>query len=240
MQPCCSKAESKYILRASGLQPATLQGQMLDHLINFDPEVIPKTEAPPSADAVSPAQALNAKIATADWLKAMGSPDTETVVSELEKAHAREAFTAMTTGAPIKTQHAVISAIETPAAVRHLTSMLTAYDWEFVNQAKELRGYVVAKILEDCENPNANIRLKALGLLGKVTEVGLFTDKVEVKQTVMTDAEVEQRIKDKLNKFMGVIDVIDVSTTPDDMPENGSSYTLTPDEPVQADNADKA
>ena len=56
---------------------------------------------------------------------------------------------------------------------------------------------------------------------------------MEVKQTVMSDAEVEQRIKDKLNKFMGVIDVIDVSTTPDDIPE-------TPDEPVQADNADKA
>lgn len=217
---------------------------MLDHLLNFDPEVMPTSEAPPPLEKSSPSQAVNAKIATADWLKEMGSPDTDAVVSELEKLHAREAFTALTTGAPIKDQHALVSTIETPAAVRHLTSMLTAYDWEFVNQAKELRGYAVAKILEDCENPNANIRLKALGLLGKVTEVGLFTDKVEIKQTAMTDAEVEQRIKDKLNKFMGVIDVIDVSSEPDDTPENGSSYTLTPeaatDEPEQTDNADKA
>lgn len=217
---------------------------MLDHLLNFDPEVTPNSEAPPPVERVSPSQAMNAKITTADWLKDMGAPDTDTVVSELEKVHAREAFTALTTGAPIKDQHALVSTIETPAAVRHLTSMLTAYDWEFVNQAKELRGYAVAKILEDCENPNANIRLKALGLLGKVTEVGLFTDKIEVKQTAMSDAEVEQRIKDKLNKFMGVIDVIDVATSPDDIPENGSSYTLTPetapDEPVQADDADQA
>ena len=65
--------------------------------------------------------------------------------------------------------------------------------------------------------------------------MGLFTDKVEIKQTAVSDAEVEQRIKDKLNRFMGVIDVIDVSAAPDDIPENGSSYTLTPDEPVQTD-----
>jgi len=100
--------------------------------------------------------------------------------------------------------------------------MLTAYDWEFVSQAKELRGYAVAKILEDCENPNANIRLKALGLLGKVTEVGLFTEKIEVKKTDMTEAEIDQRLKEKLAKFMDVsdadvtdlVDITEVKPTP--------------------------
>jgi hypothetical protein len=216
---------------------------MLDHLINFNPEVVPTSEAPPPVAKATPAQAVSAKITTADWLKEMGSPDTDAIVSELEKAQARETFTALTTGAPLKDQHALIASIETPAAVRHLTNMLTAYDWEFVHQAKELRGYAVAKILEECESTNANIRLKALGLLGKVTEIGLFTDKIEVKQAEMSDAEIEQRIKDKLNKFMGVIDVIDVASNEDDVPENGSSYILTPEtlnEPVQADNADQA
>ena len=41
--------------------------------------------------------------------------------------------------------------------------------------------------------------------------MALFTDKIEVKQAEMSDAEIEQRIKDKLNKFMQVVDVIDVS-----------------------------
>ena len=220
---------------------------MLDHLLNFDAEVLSTSEAPAPAAKSAPADVLNAKINTTDWLKEMGAPDTETIVSELEKQQARETFTALTTGAPIKDQHALVSSIETPAAVRHLTSMLTAYDWEFVNQAKELRGYAVAKILEECESPNANIRLKALGLLGKVTEIGLFTDKIEVKQAEMSDAEIEQRIKDKLSKFMGVIDVIDVSASEDGIPENGSSYAMAPeapeeitDEPVQTDDADKA
>jgi hypothetical protein len=70
--------------------------------------------------------------------------------------------------------------------------------------------------------------------------VGLFTEKIEVKQAEMSDAEIEQRIKDKLNKFMGVIDVIDVASGEDDMPENGSSYNLTTNEPEQSDNADQA
>lgn len=184
---------------------------MLEHLVNFNPEVVSSDAAPPAMDHASPTQSLNAKITTTDWLKDMGAPDTESVVSELEKRQARETFTALTSAAPLKEQKELVTKLETPAAVRHLTGMLTAYDWEFIHQAKELRGYAVAKILEDCENPNANIRLKALGLLGKVTEVGLFTEKIEVKQAPMSDNELDHRIKEKLNKFMGVVDVIDVS-----------------------------
>jgi hypothetical protein len=60
------------------------------------------------------------------------------------------------------------------------------------------------------------VRLKALGLLGKVTEVGLFTEKIEVKKAELSDIEIEQRIKDKLNKFMQVVDVVDVSEVSDD------------------------
>ena len=109
-------------------------------------------------------------------------------------------------------QKADLIQLKTPEAVRHITGMLTAYDWEFVQQAKELRGYTVAKLVEETQNPNANIRLKALGLLGKVTEVGLFTDKVEIKKTDLTEAEIDAKLKEKLAKFMDVSDaeVIDV------------------------------
>jgi hypothetical protein len=179
---------------------------MLDHLLDFDPEVLPKSQAPSPAGKAAPVELLNGKISTNDWLKEMGIPDAETTVSELEKQQARQTFSALTTAVPSTDAHALVSKIETPAAVRHLVGMLTAYDWEFVHQAKELRGYAVAKLVEECESPNANIRLKALGLLGKVTEIGLFTDKVEIKKTDMTEAEIDQRLKEKLAKFMDVSD----------------------------------
>jgi hypothetical protein len=168
---------------------------------------------------------LDAQTATADWLDDLGVESDETVNAQVETTNARDAFKAAATAQPPEAQKAQLMQLKTPAAVRHLTGMLTAYDWEFVEQAKELRGYAVAKILEEVENPNANIRLKALGLLGKVTEIGLFTDKIEVKQAESSDAEIEQRIKDKLNRFMGVVDVIDVTTE-------------EPDEPEKPDNAD--
>jgi hypothetical protein len=127
------------------------------------------------------------------------------------------AFTNIVTAKPAEMTHTSLANIKTPEAVQRLVGMLSAYDWEFVQQAKEIRGYTVAKLVEETEHPNANIRLKALGLLGKVTEVGLFTEKIEVKKTEMSDIELEARIKDKLNRFMGVIDVIDVTEdTPDE------------------------
>jgi hypothetical protein len=209
---------------------------MLDHLLNFEPEVLPTTEAPPPADKATPTEELNAKIATVDWLKEMGVPDTETAVSELEKRQARQTFTALTTAAPLKEQKDLVTKIETPAAVRHLTGMLTAYDWEFVQQAKELRGYAVAKILEDCEHPNANIRLKALGLLGKVTEVGLFTEKIEVKKTDLSEQEIDAKLKEKLAKFMNVtdaeiIEVSEISTTPGEIHTTPDEQDLDPENP---------
>ena len=43
-------------------------------------------------------------------------------------------------------------------------------------------------------------------MLGKVTEVALFTNRVEIKSAEMSDTELDQKIKDKLNRFMGVLD----------------------------------
>jgi len=87
--------------------------------------------------------------------------------------------------------------------------MVTAYQWKFVEQANELRSMAVTKIAKETEHPDARIRLKALELLGKVTEVALFTERVEVKREELSDEELEKRIKAKLERYMGVVDVVD-------------------------------
>lgn len=190
---------------------------MLDHLIDFEPEVNDHFGKPTPLEKEHPADVIDAKVNTVEWLKGLGAADTETVVNQAEVQAARASFTNLISSAPAEITHEHLTQIKTPAAVQHLVGMLTAYDWEFVHQARELRGYTVAKLLEECENPNANIRLKALGLLGKVTEVGLFTDKIEVKKTDLTDEEIDRKLKEKLAKFMGVVDAepiedIEVST----------------------------
>ncbi len=54
------------------------------------------------------------------------------------------------------------------------------------------------------------MRLKALALLGKVTEVGLFTDKIEVKKSDLSDAELDARIKEKLGKMAKIVEISEV------------------------------
>jgi len=203
---------------------------VLDHLIDFEPPVEAQPGVTP-VEKLAPVEVVNAQIQTADWLKAMGVKDDEEVKKEVDVKAAREAFTALTTAAPIQDQHSAVTQIQAPAAVRHLTGMLTAYDWEFVQQAKELRGYAVAKILEECEHPTASIRLKALQLLGKVTEVGLFTDKIEVKKTDLTEAEIDAKLKEKLAKFMGVSDADIVDIEPVVKTQHPDEQDIDPENP---------
>ena len=178
---------------------------MLEHLVQFEPEITARNGFVKLADASSE-DVLAAQVDTERWLRSLGVSTDEEIAQDQEKEAARQAFGMLTTTADDLETKEKLVALKTPAAVRHLTGMLTAYDWEFVQQAKEIRGYTVAQLLEETKNPNANIRLKALGLLGKVTEVGLFTEKVEIKKTDLTEEEVEAKLKEKLAKFMGVVD----------------------------------
>lgn len=195
---------------------------MLEHLVHFEPEITTRDGFVKLADAAS-ADVLAAQVDTEMWLRSLGVATDEEVAQEGEKDAARQAFGLLTTTADDVDTKEKLVALKTPAAVRHLTGMLTAYDWEFVQQAKEIRGYTVAQLIEETKNPNANIRLKALGLLGKVTEVGLFTEKIEVKKTDLTEEEIDKKLKEKLAKFMGVADAsyTDVEEKPqtdDDQP----------------------
>ncbi len=206
--------------------------EMLEHLLDFTPppatpqSVVPLTQATPD-DIVA------AQLNTADWLEKMGAPTTDQAQAAAATAAAQQAFSALTTQTPEEQRKALMQ-LKTPPAVRHLTGMLTAYDWEFVEQAKELRGYAVSQILEETKHPDAKIRLKALDMLGRVTEVALFTDRVEVKKADLSDAEIEAKIKEKINRFMQVTDVIDVAESQDVVDEAPQNNEPTPDEPAES------
>jgi len=190
---------------------------MLEHLINgeFHPEVVDATAEVLSFEKADPTTTIDAKVKTSQWLKDLELEDEE-IETKAAADTARKSFASLVSGQSVGNTQQALANLKTPVAVQHLVGMLTAYDWAFVEQAKELRGFAVAKILEEVEHPDARIRLKALDMLGKVTEVALFTERIEVKKTQMSDVELENRIKDKLNRFMGVIDVVDVAEDKDE------------------------
>jgi len=179
---------------------------MLDHLIDFEPPAAALDEVAP-LEKVAPQELLDAQLSTAQWLESIGAPPPDAAEQSAAQSTAQKAFGTIIKNAVAPEQRAALVALKTPSAVRHLTGMLTAYDWEFVEQAKEIRGYAVSQLLEETKHPDAKIRLRALELLGRVTEVALFTDRVEVKKTSVSDAELDAKIKEKLARFAGVVDV---------------------------------
>lgn len=207
--------KTNYTLRQTWFQG---NQRMFDHLIEFEPDVEVTTSAKRTrVEKSDPSDIVDAQVKTADWLKELGAVGEE-VVTELEAKAARDAFTNLVSAQPPEKTRSALAEVKTPAAVQHLVGLLTAYDWEFVHQAKELRGYTVAKLLEETNHPTASVRLKALALLGKVTEIGLFTEKIEVKKNDLSDAELEARIKEKLGKLAKIVDITDVKDVTDVIP----------------------
>lgn len=185
---------------------------LLQHLITADEaDFVPATETQQGEftplEKLSPAETLNGKIKTASFLEDICEADTETI-SEASETRALEAFSAVIAQSPDAKQK--ILDLQLPEEVRASVAMLSQYQWEFVKQAEELRSMAVSKIVKETDHPDARIRLKALDMLGKVTEVALFTERVEVKKTDLSDAELEARIKEKLGRYMGKADIVDV------------------------------
>ena len=185
---------------------------LLQHLLTAEEaDYVPNVEANPEGltplEKLSPAETLDAQIKTTDFLSSITQDDTD-IISEASETRAVEAFSAMLAQSPDAKQK--ILEMQLPEEVRSSVAMLSQYQWEFVKQAEELRTMAVAKIVKETDHPDARIRLKALDMLGKVTEVALFTERVEIKQTEMSDEELEKRIKEKLSKYMGKADIVDV------------------------------
>lgn len=185
---------------------------MLEHLLSPDLEPVVCKEPPQTLVRVGPTtslrEILDAQANTADWLEAEGLTAAHVEPAAAAEV-ARHAFAAVTTASPPAKQQEALLELKVPEQVRHLVGMLTAYDWEFVNQAKQLRGYVVAKLVEEAEGASrSGDRIKALQALGKVTEIGLFTEKVEVQQTVASDEELDARIKERLAKLRGITNAL--------------------------------
>jgi len=181
---------------------------MLEHLQQFEyePEVL---DAPDegfvATKKLQAAQMLDAQVKTADWLKELCAEDDEQVITQAQEQTAVQAFTALTTGAP--DPKTAVANLQVPAAVRKTVAMLTAYDWKFVEQAQEIRGKAVHQLLDEMDHPDARIRLKAIELLGKVTEIGLFTERVSVKKEELDDQELDNRIREKLAQLNKTVEV---------------------------------
>lgn len=184
----------------------------LEHLVtasaaDYTPDPLSDSALFIPLENATPAQTLNAQHKTSEWLSQFDEEDEE-ILSKTQEEKTADAFNALIKSDPRAKEK--LLQLDLPEEIKAAVGMVTAYQWKFVEQAENLRSMSVAKIVKETEHPDARIRLKALELLGKVTEVALFTERIAVKNEEVTDEELDARIKEKLGKYMGVADVVDV------------------------------
>lgn len=99
-----------------------------------------------------------------------------------------------------------------PAAVLLTRNILAEYSHAVVDRAVQIRHLVTNKLILESDNPDPKIRIRALELLGKISDVGLFTERSEVVITHQSSSELEERLRDKLRLLMDAedADVVEV------------------------------
>lgn len=92
----------------------------------------------------------------------------------------------------------------TPAALLLTQQILKEYAHSIVTSATQIRHLVTNKLIQETENPDPKVRIKALELLGKIGDVGLFTEKTEITVTHQSTDDLRARLKQRLNALRDV------------------------------------
>jgi hypothetical protein len=132
-------------------------------------------------------------------------PDDQQVAASVVEAFAKDenqASQSLTTG-KISTM--------TPASLLLVKGVLDEFGHAVVEKATHIRHLVTNKLILESDNPDPKVRIRALELLGKISDVGLFSERTEVLITHQSTDELKQTLRDKLNKLRAKMDVVDVT-----------------------------
>ena len=99
-----------------------------------------------------------------------------------------------------------------------LTEYVKEYGQSVVANAMETRNVIHTRLLQISQCGDPKHELKALELLGKMSDVGAFTEKSELVITHKTADDLKEAIKEKISRLLKS-DVIDVDTVSDGLEE---------------------
>jgi hypothetical protein len=97
-----------------------------------------------------------------------------------------------------------------------LNGLLDKYNNQVVEDVVKLRTYVKTRLVEESDptNPDskASDRLKALDSLGKLSDLGMFKDTVEVNVNTKSTEELKEELMKRLSKYMGPAEIAQTPT----------------------------
>jgi len=88
-----------------------------------------------------------------------------------------------------------------PATYYAVDGILKEFAIKVVDNAAQIRQVVTNKLILETENPDPRVRIRALELLGKISDVGLFTDRTEITINHRSTEELVISLKEKINRL---------------------------------------
>lgn len=90
----------------------------------------------------------------------------------------------------------------TPASLILTNNILQEFGQSVAESATQIRHLVTNKLLLESENPDPRVRIRALELLGKISDVSLFAEKSEVTITHQSTDDLRAKLRQKLEKLV--------------------------------------
>ena len=90
----------------------------------------------------------------------------------------------------------------TPASLVLTNNILQEFGQSVVQSAVHVRHLITNKLILETENPDARARLRALELLGKISDVSLFAEKSEITVTHQSSDDLRMKLRGKLEKLV--------------------------------------
>lgn len=104
--------------------------------------------------------------------------------------------------------------VSIPGVAKKAAQILKAYDYQAIADAIQARNFITNKLIElaDCGDPR--FELKALELLGKHSDIGIFTERSEITVHHTTSSSLENSIKERIKRLLNTT-VTDVTPIDD-------------------------
>ena len=111
-------------------------------------------------------------------------------------------------------------------------AFLRSYGQQIALDATQARAAITNKLMEIANCGDPRYELKALELLGKHSDIGIFTERSEITINYKNAEDLEQAIKERVKRLLHA-DIIDVTPIGADLDDQlGVAQTIEPEEPA--------
>lgn len=179
----------------------------------YEPAVLPipfPADFADEKDADVLARASTLCATAEEILKRMVESNQTPTIDEDEKVIARQIFDEGPSRIPA-TQN-----MPTGIAL-HLTALLSSYDLTVVQSAQQIRNLCTNLLIEKAvKGKTEQVQLRAVEMLGKIKDVGLFEERSTVLVEHLTTDELKTKLKEKIGRLKHLAtEAVDVIPTPD-------------------------